>query len=250
MLHTHHLDHASLSNIDFRVKAGELVALYAPDLQHAQALFHILSGRCNPVQGHVACNGQRTSQMTPSCRRSSISCLSPQDHLPRHLRVLEVVTLGRSCGGPITTHDQDVAHAALEWVGIAHFRNRRLGDLTPGEQFQVCFARAAAQIWDQPKQGCSYMLATLTHKQVDRWTQERLLYLLDQLRHENYGVVVALEDYDIARNVADRLVYLNEGAVAYDGPLHQFRRHANFFKRMCASFRWETLNQLHPEGRS
>lgn len=212
-----------LKNISLDVKTGETLALLGPNGSGKSTLIRALSGIV-PVSGG---GGEITPKggMTPPLRldgrdlagldaaaRARLMAVVPQTvSLPPAFTVWETVLLGRTPYlnflGQISAKDEDIARNALAKVDAVSFTERRVGELSGGEQQRVLLARALAQttpvlLLDEPT----------TH--LDLQHQIGLLELVRKLaREENLTVIIALHDLNLAARYADRVALIVAGEI-------------------------------------
>jgi ABC-type Mn2+/Zn2+ transport system ATPase subunit len=104
--------------------------------------------------------------------------------------------------------DREAARQALERVGMADRADRRIGELSGGEQRRVLIARALAQeapllLLDEPFAG------------LDASAQHDLLGLFDELRRAGHTLLVATHDLSCVAGAFDHAVFLNRRVIAF-----------------------------------
>lgn len=109
--------------------------------------------------------------------------------------------------------DQDIAHQALQKVGMDGFVDRQIAQLSGGQQQRVFLARALAQeadlyFMDEPFAG------------VDAATESAILEVLRELTNEGKTIVVVHHDLQSAAEFFDWIVLLNMRLVA-SGPINE-----------------------------
>jgi ABC-type Mn2+/Zn2+ transport system ATPase subunit len=111
--------------------------------------------------------------------------------------------------------DREVAMAALERVRLADLAQRRIGELSGGEQRRALIARALAQqadllLLDEPLAG------------LDATAQHDLLRLLEELRTEGKTLFVATHDLSCVAADFDHAVLINHRVIAFGRPADVF----------------------------
>ena len=150
-------------------------------------------------------------------RRAALLAYVPQDPLlPFDMSALEYVLLGRSpfisYFGSETRHDRAMAHDVLGRLDLEGFADRRLGELSGGEQQRLVIARALATeapilLLDEPTSA------------LDIGHQQQALELVARLRRDHgLTVVSAMHDLTLAGMYADHLALMHEGSVVAYGP--------------------------------
>ena len=147
-----------LSDVNLSV-AGENLCLLGPNGVGKTTLFRTILGAIEPMGGEVLVDGK--SIVAQSRRqRARLMAYVPQAHTaPFPFHVIDVVLTGRTAHISLTSapsrHDEEVARAALERMGIADLDDRPYTELSGGERQLVLIARALAQeprvlIMDEP----------------------------------------------------------------------------------------------------
>lgn len=149
-------------------------------------------------------------------RRAALLAYVPQNPLlPHDMTAFEYVLLGRSpyvsYFGTESRHDRAMARDVLGRLDLDQFADRRLGELSGGEQQRLVIARALATeapvlLLDEPTTA------------LDIGHQQQALELVARLRREHgLTVVAAMHDLTLAGMYADELALLHEGAVVSQG---------------------------------
>jgi iron complex transport system ATP-binding protein len=199
-----------LNHITLNVKAGETLALLGPNGSGKSTLIRALSGVA-PASGEIFLSGRDLSALTTAERARLMAVVPQMGSLPPAFSVWETVLLGRTPYlnflGQISAKDEEIARCALAKVDALGFAERRVGELSGGEQQRVLLARALAQstpvlLLDEPT----------TH--LDLQHQIGLLELVHKLaREENLTVLIALHDLNLAARYADRVALIVGGEI-------------------------------------
>ncbi|MFL5852668.1 MAG: metal ABC transporter ATP-binding protein [Solirubrobacteraceae bacterium] len=192
-----------LVDVAFAAQAGERVAVLGPNGGGKSTLFRVLLGELPAARGTVEVRGRRGT--VPQTERS---------RLDFPVSALDVALMGTLSRLPWWQRprrdDRDLAHAALNRVGLGALTASRFGDLSGGQRQRVLVARALVQdapilLLDEPFSG------------VDRPSTELLEDLLRDLAEEGRGVLIATHDLEQAR-AWDRVLCLNRRLVAFGPP--------------------------------
>jgi manganese/iron transport system ATP-binding protein len=210
-LSANYRDVQALRNINLSVKPGKLVGIFGPNGAGKSTLVKAMLGLMPIVTGRVTFGdgplAQQLERVAYVPQRSQIDWTFPAT-------VWDVVIMGRvkktgwfNRFSPTSRH---VAEAALERVGMAEFRNRRIGALSGGQQQRVFLARALAQeadvyFFDEPFVG------------VDQKTETVLFRIFRELAAE--GKIVMVVNHDLGESITnfDQLILLNKELIAF-GP--------------------------------
>jgi phosphonate transport system ATP-binding protein len=180
-----------------------------------------LNGLVKPTSGivSVAGVGDLSDTSTLQRHRRQTGMIFQQHHLIGRLSVLNNVLLGRlgHHGGwrmftPWTRSEKEQALAVIDRVGLLERALARADQLSGGQQQRVGMARALVQ---QPR----LLLADEPIASLDPNTSLRLLQLLhDICKSDRLTAVISLHQVEFARQFADRIIGLKQGAVVFDGP--------------------------------
>ncbi len=206
-----------LRGISFDVAQGETVCLLGPSGSGKSTLLRIVTGLEEAESGQVYWDGADLASVPVHERQFGLMF---QDYaLFPHRRVAENVAFGlRMQNLPKVDITQRV-NEALERVHMAEFANRRVTDLSGGEQQRVALARALAPhprllMLDEP-------LGAL-----DRALREQLgQFLRELLQETQISAIYVTHDQEEAFAIADRLVLLNDGLVVQDGTPDEVYNH-------------------------
>ena len=206
---TYSKTHTVLRDISFCAKAGEITAVLGANGSGKSTLLRAIMNEI-PYTGSVTANGNALADLSHAKRALQISML-PQ-HLPAPaLTVWETVALGRT---PHTTHlgaeDRNIVDRALAELEIDHLRDRRTDLLSGGERQKVFLALMLAQdtpvlLLDEPT---TYMDISFT---------DRFFQILRAERDKAKTILLVMHNLTDAFAVADSLLVLQNGGVAFSG---------------------------------
>jgi ABC-type polar amino acid transport system ATPase subunit len=129
-----------------------------------------------------------------------------------HLRVLENITLGlRKVRGMSVGDANEIAHQVLDRVDMLDRIHAYPGNLSGGQKQRVAIARALAMkpeviLFDEPTSA------------LDPELIGSVLQTIRGLADEGMTMVIVTHEINFARDVADRIIYMDEGLVAEEGP--------------------------------
>src|SRR5512135_1771419 len=204
-----------LRNISLDVKPGEVLAVIGPNGVGKSTLIRTCSGNLKPSDGHIFVNGQDVQRLKVEERAKLIAVVPQAVRLPETFTVFETVLMGRTpyLGwlGRESKKDRWAVQAALDRTGTLELADRPIGELSGGEQQRVLIARALAQ-------SARTLLLDEPTAHLDLKHQASVLSLVCDLAHaENYAVLIALHDLNLAAQYADRVALLSNGTVAAIG---------------------------------
>lgn len=205
-----------LSEVSLSVKPGELLALIGPNGVGKSTLIRAASGVLAPDRGRVLYDGREIHRLPPEERARRVAVVPQASRLPEAFTVLDTVLMGRTAYlgwlGRETAEDQDAALEALKRAGIEDQGERRLGELSSGEQQLVLIARALAQ-------AAPALLMDEPTAHLDLKHQAGIMELTRDLAHRSQlAVIAALHDLNLAAQFADRVALLSKGKLYALGP--------------------------------
>jgi iron complex transport system ATP-binding protein len=204
------VDAASLS-----VRSGELVAIAGPNGSGKTTLLRAMLGLVAPDTGEVTLDGRPLARWSRRHLARQIGALPQREEPVFPLRSREAVLLGRWAGlGPmsrVTAEDESAVAQALQRCDASAFAERTIDTLSGGEWQRVRLARAlvsapALLLLDEPTAA------------LDLHHEMALLELLRTLANDGLGVLVVSHQLNLVARFADRIVLLDHGRVAADGP--------------------------------
>ncbi|MGI8413767.1 MAG: ABC transporter ATP-binding protein [Solirubrobacteraceae bacterium] len=212
---------AALEKVSIVVRHGEAVGIIGLSGSGKTTLARIITGHLDADGGSVRLGGET---MSTSWRREErtmrravqLVMQDPWDALSPRLTVRELVRepLDLSGEGTRPEHERAVAEM-LEAVGLpssGDFLGERTHNLSGGELQRIALARALVV---RPK----LLVADEPTSMLDASEQARLLVILRELQIEmGLGLVLVSHDLAVVRKVTDRIVILDSGRVAEEGP--------------------------------
>ena len=198
-----------LRGVSFKVEPGETVCLLGASGSGKSTLLRIIAGLEASRSGQVFWDGQEISSV-PVHKRSF--GLMFQDYaLFPHRTVAENVAFGLRMQGVPAGEMTARVQAALSQVNMGRFADRRVTDLSGGEQQRVALARALAP---RPR----LLMLDEPLGALDRALKEQLEDELRALLHETQiPAIYVTHDQEEAFAIADRLILLHEGRVVQKG---------------------------------
>ena len=214
-----------LRGINLSVKAGEVVALIGPNGVGKSTLIRAISGSLKPIAGRVIVDGHGVHRLRVEERARLMAVVPQAIRLPESFSVFDTVLMGRTpyLGwlGRESEKDRAAARAALERTGTLDLADRPIGELSGGEQQRVLIARALAQ-------AAHTLLLDEPTAHLDLKHQANVLSLVGSLAHdEQYAVLIALHDLNLAAQYADRVALLSDGTLAATGTPQEVLTEAN-----------------------
>jgi lipoprotein-releasing system ATP-binding protein len=197
-----------LDNLSVEVQAGEFVALVGESGSGKTTLLHLLAALDTPTKGEVYFERRRLSEYREDeralYRNERIGFVWQMHYLLPEFSALENVVIPQLIRGCRMSEARARAQELLGEVGLENASQRRVGELSGGEQQRVALARALA---NQP----ALLLADEPTGSLDHRTAERVIDLLESLhRVHHLTSVLATHNLDLARR-ANRTLRLANG---------------------------------------
>jgi ABC-type polar amino acid transport system ATPase subunit len=206
-----------LRGVSMEVARGEVVAIIGPSGSGKSTILKCINRLEDPTQGRIVVEGLCITDPKvnlPRVRRE-IGMIFQQFNLFPHMSVLQNVM-----EGPCTVmklRRDEARHRAevlLGKVGLADKRDARPSSLSGGQQQRVAIARALAM---EPK----VMLFDEPTSALDPELVGEVLTVMKKLADDGMTMLVVTHEMQFARQVADRVVMIDEGVIIEQGPPEQ-----------------------------
>ena len=197
-----------LAGVDAALERGKITAICGPNGAGKSSLLQCLAGLEQADSGAVLLDSAPLAAIAPRKRAQRIGYLPQDGEVAWDVAVRSLVALGRLPHGDARSEPVDAAMQALD---LEAFAMRPVSTLSGGERARVLLARVLVGEPD-------WILADEPLAALDLRHQ---LALLGHLRREaaaGRGVVLVLHDLELAMNHADRVIVLDQGKIAADGP--------------------------------
>lgn len=209
-----------LKDVNLSVEEGEKLVLIGPSGSGKSTLIRSINWLEEPTSGEVYIDGQlMTRKNHNNLTRKYTSMVFQQFNLYPNMTVMGNLTLG-----PMKlqkkSREQAEAEAMknLERVGLAHKANEFPQNLSGGQQQRVAIARALCT--KQP-----IMLLDEPTSALDPEMVSEVLNVMVELAHENITMICVTHEMGFARQVADRVVFMDDGQILETGTPEHFFEH-------------------------
>ena len=224
-----------LGGIDLTVSRADVVVILGPNGSGKSTLLRCLNGLEDYQEGRLRLRGVEVSRGHPAghvatrseqaalvALRQRVGMVFQQLHLFPHLDALHNVMLG-----PLHVQRRtraaarEVAVAALRKVGLEAEAGQLPGELSGGQQQRVAIARALAMspeilLFDEPTSALDPLLVREVFKVIRRLVYEDAMTML-----------LITHDLDFARDVADRILWMDAGRIVVSGTPEEVFRSAH-----------------------
>lgn len=207
-----------LNDVNLHVKENEIVVVCGPSGSGKSTLIRTIN-RLEPIdKGRLIVDGMDVTdrKIAINTLRAEIGFVFQQFNLYPHLTALKNITLA-----PIKVRKtpkkeaEDMAFALLERVGLADKRDAHPAQLSGGQQQRVAIARALAM---KPK----IMLFDEPTSALDPEMIGEVLAVIKDLAHTGMTMVVVTHEMGFAREVCDRVVFMDNGAILEEAKPNEF----------------------------
>jgi iron complex transport system ATP-binding protein len=211
----------AVTDVTVDIARGEIIGLLGPNGSGKSTLLRLLAGLLAPQRGTVRMQDSLLAGLRPDELARTVALVPQFQPTWFPFTVAETVLMGRfphhrARGGWLgfgweTQEDWREAEAAMATMDVAHLAGRPIHEVSGGERQRALIARALAQAPD-------ILLLDEPTAFLDLQHQVEIGCLLRRL-HEERGLTViwASHDLNLASQYCDRLLLLNQGAVARMG---------------------------------
>jgi putative lysine transport system ATP-binding protein len=209
--------HEVLKNIDFEVMPGEVVTIIGASGSGKSTLLRCINLLETPDSGHVWFHGEdlAAEHVDVNRLREKIGMVFQGFNLFNNLNVLENCTLA-----PVTLKKmgrgeaEQEARRNLDAVGLLDFEKAPVTSLSGGQKQRVAIARALCMKPD-------LMLFDEPTSALDPEIVGEVLNVMRDLASEGMTMVVVTHEMDFAKNVSDKVVFMDDGVIAEEGDPRQ-----------------------------
>ena len=214
----------ALHDVSYNVEAGEVVVVIGPSGSGKSTFLRCLNRLEHANSGHIMIDGVDILDPKTDINkvRMEVGMVFQSFNLFPHLTVLENVTVGQtSVRKRAKQESKEIAMNLLNKVGIHAKADNYPGQLSGGQQQRVAIARALAM---NPK----VMLFDEPTSALDPEMVGEVLDVMKNLAREGMTMVVVTHEMGFAREVADKVVFMDEGKILEVGdPEHFFTNPEN-----------------------
>jgi polar amino acid transport system ATP-binding protein len=213
-LHKYFGDLEVLKGIDFHVDPGEVVCVIGPSGSGKSTLLRCVNRLEEPTSGRILIEGEDITDEDADLDklRSRIGMVFQQFNLFPHLKVLRNLTIAQQrVLKRGKAEAREAAQRNLERVGLAEKADAYPAQLSGGQQQRVAIARALSMepgmmLFDEPTSA------------LDPELVGEVLNVMRNLAEEGMTMMVVTHEMGFAREVADRIVFMDDGVVVEEGP--------------------------------
>lgn len=225
-----------LKGVDLKVAKGEVLVIVGPSGSGKSTLLRCINGLEKITEGHIFFEGDDITDKKVNINkiRQKIGMVFQQFNLFPHLTVLDNITFApRKVLNVPKKEAENLARELLKKVGLEGKENQYPIQLSGGQQQRVAIARALAMKPDA-------MLFDEPTSALDPELVKEVLDVMKQLAYEGMTMVVVTHEMGFAKEVGDRLIFVDDGQILEDGnPSEVFsnpknERTKNFFGKILS----------------
>jgi len=202
-----------LKDIDFSVNKGEVVCLIGSSGSGKSTLLRCINLLETPTGGEIIYNGENILDDNHDIYqyRTKLGMVFQQFNLFNNLNVMENCTLGQIKVLKRTKEEAEkVALKYLKVVGMDQYINAKPKQLSGGQKQRVAIARALSMepdclLFDEPTSA------------LDPEMVGEVLKVMKDLAETGLTMLVVTHEMDFAREVSDRVVFMDKGVIAEVG---------------------------------
>ena len=205
--------HEVLRDIDFTVNKGDVTSIIGASGSGKSTLLRCINLLENPTSGEILYHGENVVRrgFNAAAYRSRVGMVFQSFNLFNNMTVLENCIVGQV---KVLKKSREEAkqHALyyLEKVGMAPYINAKPRQISGGQKQRVAIARALAMdpevlLFDEPTSA------------LDPEMVGEVLNVMQSLAQEGMTMLVVTHEMAFARDVSNRVVYMNEGVICEEG---------------------------------
>lgn len=223
-----------LKGITTTIEAGEVVAIIGPSGSGKSTFLRCMNLLENPTGGKIFVGGQDVTDKKTNIMkvRQNVGMVFQHFHLFPHKTVLQNLTYAPiKVKGLAKAEAEKIAFDLLDRVGLAEKANEYPTRLSGGQKQRVAIARALAMEPD-------VMLFDEPTSALDPEMVKEVLEVMKSLAHTGMTMAIVTHEMGFAREVADRVLFLDGGVLVEDAKPQEFftnpksKRAQDFLQKM------------------
>lgn len=210
-----------LKGIDNVIKEKEVVCVIGPSGSGKSTFLRCINLLEEITAGEIFIDGVKVNDKETDINeiRTEVGMVFQQFNLFPHMRVLDNITLAPKKIRKMKAEDADeLAYQLLEKVGLSDKANAYPEQLSGGQQQRVAIARSLAM---KPK----IMLFDEPTSALDPEMVKEVLDVMKQLALEGMTMVVVTHEMGFAKEMGDRVLFLDQGHLVEEGEPDQVFNH-------------------------
>nr|WP_315021035.1 amino acid ABC transporter ATP-binding protein [uncultured Aminipila sp.] len=210
-----------LKNIDVKINEGEVVCVIGPSGSGKSTFLRCLNLLEEPTSGEIYIDGQQINKkgVNLNSMRQKLGMVFQNFNLFPHMKTLENITMAPvNVMGMSKKASEKAAMELLDKVGLADKAQVYPSSLSGGQKQRVAIARALAMnpevmLFDEPTSA------------LDPEMVGEVLEVMRDLADKGMTMVIVTHEMGFAREVADRILFMDEGIIMEQGTPEQIFNH-------------------------
>ncbi|MBQ8813694.1 MAG: amino acid ABC transporter ATP-binding protein [Lachnospiraceae bacterium] len=202
-----------LKDIDFQVNKGDVTSIIGASGSGKSTLLRCINLLETPTGGEIVYHGNNVAGRGVNAAeyRSHVGMVFQSFNLFNNMTVLENCMVGQiKVLKKSKAEAREQAMKYLEKVGMAPYINAKPRQISGGQKQRVAIARALAMepevlLFDEPTSA------------LDPEMVGEVLNVMQELAHEGMTMLVVTHEMAFARDVSNRVVYMNNGVICEEG---------------------------------
>lgn len=211
-------DFQALKDINFEVKTGEIVVICGPSGSGKSTLIRCINRLEEIDAGDIYIDEHNIYDKHTNLNqiRAEAGMVFQHFNLFPHLTILQNISIAQMKVKNISKHDaNEESLRLLERVGLAHKAEGYPNELSGGQKQRVAIARTLAMkpkiiLFDEPTSA------------LDPEMIGGVLDVMRELAHENFTIVCVTHEMGFAKEVSDRIVFMDEGQIVEENEPESF----------------------------
>ena len=207
-------DRTVLQNIDLEIARGEILSVIGPNGAGKSTLLKSISGQLPLLGGSVLLQGEDLAGCSAMERARKMALVLTEHIRPEYMTCREVVSAGRypytGRMGILQPRDREIVEESMARMKVTELSERDFNAISDGQKQRVLVARAIAQ--DTP-----VLLLDEPTSYLDLRYRTELMETLKELAQEGRTVLMSLHEIDLALEVSDRILCVQEGQSVWCG---------------------------------
>lgn len=212
-LHKYFGKNEVLKGLNIQIRQGEVVVMIGPSGSGKSTFLRTMNLLEKPTKGDVYFEGTNIADKSVDVfkHREKMGMVFQQFNLFPNMTVLDNLTLAPVKTGRVSKQEAQIrAQELLVRVGLADKAAAYPQSLSGGQQQRVAIARALAM---QP----DVMLFDEPTSALDPEMVGEVLNVMQELAKEGMTMVVVTHEMGFAKNVADRVLFMDDGVIVEEG---------------------------------
>jgi polar amino acid transport system ATP-binding protein len=202
-------DFHALKSINFSVERGEIVVICGPSGSGKSTLIRCINRLEEIDEGEIILDGHNIYDKKTNINqvRAEAGMVFQHFNLFPHLTIIENITIAQQKVKKTPKKEAiEIAKKLLERVGLAHKANGYPNELSGGQKQRIAIARTLAM---KPK----ILLFDEPTSALDPEMIGGVLDVMRELAKENYTIVCVTHEMGFAKEVSNRVVFMDEGMI-------------------------------------